>query len=75
MKLSWNSVKYYSSIILMIILLLVISYNILEITGLTNVESFVDNRLLNLFNIYNTSFQFVPKITNEEEEFIKRYLK
>ena len=72
MKLSWNSVKYYLSIILMIILLLVISYNILQITGLTNVESFIDNRLLNLFNIYNTSFQFVPKITNEEEDFIKK---
>ena len=72
MKLSWNNVKYFLLIILMIIILLVFLYNILEIIGLTKVESFVDNRLLNLFNIYNTSFQFVPKITNEEEEFIKK---
>ena len=61
MKLNWNSIQYYLSIVLMIILLLVISYNILEITGLTNVESFVDNRLLNLFNIYNTSFHLFLK--------------
>ena len=72
MKLNWNSIQYYLSIVLMIIILLVISYNILHIMGSNCTEPFVDNRLLNLFNIYNTSFQFVPKITNEEEIFIKK---
>ena len=73
MKLNWNSIQYYLSIVLMIILLLVISYNILHIMSSNCTEPFVDNDYL-IYLIYIILFQFVPKITNEEEVFIKKHI-
>ena len=67
----------YGEYLLYIIVTLIVLWIVYSTLPFKVVEKFggMTERLINLFNIYNTSFGFMSKITVEEEDFINKALK
>ena len=67
----------YGEYFLYIIVILIVSWIVYSTLPSKLVERFggMTERLINLFNIYNTSFGFMSKLTVEEEDFIIKSLK
>ena len=67
----------YGEYFLYMIVILIFCWVVYSTLPSKVVEKFggMTERLINLFNIYNTSFGFMSKITVEEEDFINKSLK